>query len=123
VSVISASGGNPLIIDKGLGRIVKLLVAAVVTAKISNALPPAARFSLVFLMVLFADTLRVRKSDESPLYLEDIVTGILLYAGVGLLCCGLDHALSLLTHRHAGPVFPAIILAVIDKALLSSRRR
>lgn len=99
----------------------KLIAVAAAAHRVFAALPPAARFPLVFLSVLLADSLRLRRSDESPIYLEDVVSGILLYGGVGLLCWGLDHWLSLYSGRHASPVVPAILLAVIDRAWPSGR--
>lgn len=108
---------------KGPGRILKLLVAAAAADRLAGALPPILRFPLVFLAALLADRLRVRDSGETPLYLEDVISGIVLYVGAGLLCYGLDYALSLYTSRHASPVLPAVLLAVVDRALLTSRRR
>lgn len=110
-------------LQRGPGRILKLLLAAVVADRMAVTLPPMARFPLVFLAVLLADSLRVRGSGESPLFLEDVVSGVLLYAGVGLLAWGLDHALSLYTSRHASPILPAVLLAVIDRAFPTSKRR
>jgi len=107
----------------GPGRIIKLLLAAAVADRVSASLPPVVRFPLVFLAVLLADSLRPRHSGESPLYLEDVVSGILIYAGAGLLCWGFDHALSLYTGRHAGPVLPALVLAVIERANPNPNRR
>ncbi len=94
----------------------KLLAAAVLAQRIFAGLSPAARFPLVFLSVAVADSLRFRSGTESPIYLEDIITGILIYAGVGLFCWGLDYELSLYTGRHAGPVLPALVFAIIDRA-------
>jgi len=109
--------------QRGPGRILKLLVVAAAVDRFAVTLPPVARFPLVFLAVLLADSLRVRGTAESPLYLEDVVSGILLYAGFGLLCWGFDHALSIYTSRHANPALPAVLLAVIDRALPTSKRR
>lgn len=99
-----------------------MLVAAAAD-RLSASLPPLVRFPLVFLAVLLADSLRPRHSGESPLYLEDVVSGILLYAGAGLLCWGFDYALSLYTGRHAGPVLPSLVMAVIERAHQNSKRR
>jgi len=103
-------------LDKGPGRMLKLLAAAVLAERIFAGLGSAARFLLVFLSVLVAGSLRFRSGTESPIYLEDVITGILIYAGVGLFCWGLDCELSLYTGRHAGPVLPALLFAVIDRA-------
>lgn len=103
-------------LDKGPGRMLKLLAAAILAQRLFAGLSLVARFPLIFLSVLVADSLRFRAGGESPIYLEDVVTGILIYAGVGLFCWGLDHGLSLYTGRHAGPVIPALLFAVIDRA-------
>ena len=110
-------------LQRGPGRILKLLVVAAAVDWFAVKLPPVARFPLVFLAALLADSLRVRGSGESPLYLEDVISGFLLYAGVGLLCWGFDYALSLYTSRHASPILPAVLLAVVDRALPTSKRR
>ena len=108
---------------KGPGRILKLLVAAAAADRFAGALPPMLRFPLVFLAAFLADRLRVHGSGETPLYLEDVISGIFLYAGAGLLCYGLDYALSLYTSRHASPVLLAVLLAVLDRALSTAKRR
>ena len=107
--------------DKGLGRALKLLAAAIFVDKVFAGLGVPARFVLVFVAVLAADNLRLKACAESVIYLEDIVAGILKYAGVGLLCWWLDFELSLYTGRHADPVLPAVLFAVIDKAWSSGR--
>jgi hypothetical protein len=93
----------------------KLLAVALAAQRVFAGLPLLARFPLVFLSVLLGDMLPKGK-PEGPLYLEDVLTGALLYAGVGLLCWWFDAELSLHTGRHAGPVVPALLLAVIDRA-------
>jgi hypothetical protein len=101
----------------------KLLAMAAAAQKIFATLPPPAQFPLVFLASLLADSLRLRRGGESPLYFEDVISGIFLFAGAGLLCWGMDYALSLYTARHAGPVLPAVLFAVVIKAFPSTKRR
>ncbi len=99
----------------------KLLAVAVAAERVFAALPLVAKFPLVFLAVLLGDSLRFRRSGESPLFLEDILSGVFLYAGTGFMLWGLDYVISLYTGRHAGPVVPALVLAVIDRAWPSGR--
>lgn len=108
-------------LDKGPGRILKLLCAAVLIEKVFAGLVPPARFALVFLSVLVADSLRIRTDTDSPVYLEDVVAGVLTYAGVGLLCWALDYRLALHTGKHADPIVPALLFAVIDRAWPAGR--
>lgn len=107
--------------DRGAGRLLKLLVAAVVAEEVFSGLPLLARFPLVFLSVLLGDLLRLKARSESPLYLEELIGGVLLYAGAGLLCGWIDAQMSLYTTRHAGPIVPALLFALIDKAWPAGR--
>ena len=109
-------------LDRGLGRTLKLLVAALVADKLLGGLHNALlQFVAVFLTVFVAENLRIATRADNVLYVEDMVTGVLKYAGVGLLCWWLDAALSLYTGRHGGPVLPAVLFAVIDRAWFSGR--
>lgn len=107
--------------DRGAGRLLKLLAAGFLAERVFSGLPLLARFPLVFLSVLLGDSLRLKARSETPLYLEDVIGGVLLYAGAGLLCGWLDARLSLYTARHAGPAVPAVLFALIDRAWTAGR--
>ena len=108
--------------DRGVGRTLKILLAAVLTDKLLGGFSSALlRFVLVFVAVFVGDNIRIRTKADNVLYVEDIVAGGLKYAGLGLLCWWLDFGLSLYTGRHAGPVLPAVLFAVLDKAWFSTR--
>lgn len=107
--------------DKGPGRALKLLAAAILADKVFAGLSISARFVLVFLAVLVADNVRLKSEAGNVIYLEDVVAGVLKYAGLGLLCWWLDFELSLYTGRHADPVLPAVFFAAIDRAWSSGR--
>lgn len=112
----------------GAGRALTLFIVALAVEQMTRSLRPGVWFLVVFSAVFFADNFRrLSGGSDRPLFLEDIVLGLLLYAGFGYLSSLLDLMLSAYTGRHASPASPAVILALLDKSWpaenLSSKRR
>jgi hypothetical protein len=102
---------------RGAGRTFLLMLLAFVAERVTYRLPPTLWFATVFVAVFAFDNVgRVRSSADRPLFLEDIVLGLLLYAGFGYLSSLLDAALFTHTGKHASPAIPAALLALLDKS-------
>lgn len=107
---------------------VLLFAVALAVEHAARGLSRASWFMLVFVAMFFADNLsRLSGRSDRPLFLEDVLTGVALYAGFGYFSSILDAVLSVQTGRHASPALPAVILAILDKSWpsknLSSKRR
>jgi len=112
---------------RGAGRTLLLFVFAFIAERFTRELPSRLWFASVFVLVFAIDNIdRLRSGAVRPLFLEDIVLGILLYAGFGYLSSLLDAVLFTYTGKHASPAIPAVILALLDKSYapnnVSSRR-
>lgn len=112
---------------RGAGRTLSLLLVAFIAERITRELPYGLWFPVVFVAVFAIDNIgRLRSGAVRPLFLEDIVLGILMYAGFGYLSSLLDAVLFAYTGKHASPAIPAVVLAMLDKSYapnnLSSRR-
>ncbi|HHY76653.1 MAG TPA: hypothetical protein GX500_07810 [Firmicutes bacterium] len=102
---------------RGAGRTLLLLAVAFIAEGATRKLPPGLWFAAVFVLVFAIDNIgRLRSGAVRPLFLEDILLGLTLYAGFGYLSSLLDGALFAYTGRHASPAVPAVVLAVLDKA-------
>lgn len=99
-----------------VGRLLKLFLAALVVEKLTMGFPGNTRFIAVFLAVYVADNLFGGKRHVRSLFLEDVVVGLLVYAFLGYVAYWLDMELSIHTAKHAGPLVPALLWAVLDKA-------
>lgn len=104
-------------LDTGIGRVLKLIVVgSAIDFLLANA-DPMIRFPAVFLSVCLADSLTKELGERAKtLYFEDVFTAILIYFSFGLLAYGLDIFAYGYTGKHAGPVIPAVALAVLDRA-------
>ncbi len=102
---------------RGAGRTFLLLVLAFVAERVTYGLPPSLWFATVFVAVFAFDNVgRVRSSADRPLFLDDIVLGLLLYAGFGYLSSLLDAMLFIYTGKHGSPAIPAALMALLDKS-------
>ena len=96
---------------RGAGRALLLFVLAFIAERVTHELPSDLWFVTVFAAVFLFDNVdRLRSSAPRPLFVEDIVLGILLYAGFGYLSSLLDTVLFSYTGKHASPAIPATIL-------------
>ena len=117
-----------MLLDTGIGRVLKLIVVGLMVEVFLGDMDPVIRFPAVFLSVCLADSLpRVLGKEAKTLYFEDVFATILAYLAFGLLAYGFDIFIHGYTGKHAGPVIPAVALAVLDRAWqtngLSRQRR
>ena len=105
---------------RGAGHTLLLFVLAFIAERVTHGMPPGLWFVTVFVAVFLFDNIdRLRSGAVRPLFVEDIVVGILFYAGFGYLSSLLDGVLFAYTGKHASPAIPATILAVLDKSYAS----
>ncbi len=104
--------------NKGLYRVAKLLLSGVALERLSRAFPSLLRFVAVFLVVYVADNFGrfFLSQKRRPVFLEEILGGLLLYGGFALFAWWLDGQAFVYTGRHASPAVPAVILALLDRA-------
>lgn len=107
-------------LDRGPGRVLKLVVTALATQVLAARVSENLVFPVVFAAVYAADQFVAASPGRRQVYLEEVVSGLAFYALLGLLAQWADTQLSLYTGRHAGPLVPAIALAVFDRALFRS---
>ena len=104
------------------------MVVAFIAERVTYGLPPSLWFTAVFAAVFAFDNVdRLKSSADRPLFVEDIVLGLTLYAGFGYLSSLLDGILFAYTGKNASPAIPAVVLALLDKFYAApsvfSRRR
>ena len=115
-------------LDVGMGRVLKLIFVGLAMESLLGGWERILRFPAVFLAVCISDGLSRAMGDKAKtLYLEDFLTGVLLYSGFGLLAYGIDVILHGYTGKHSIAAIPAVVLALLDRAWetngLSKQRR
>jgi|GEM_PF-565312 len=109
-------GEGFLRLDKGAGRLIKLLLVGVVSEALLGGVKSVFRFPLVFLAVRASDGVGKPIGDKAKtLYLEDVLTAALAYSAFGLLAYYIDVMLAGYTGKHSGAAIPAVILALADR--------
>ena len=104
-------------------RILKLLVCAFIAQKLLMRAPAHILFPSIFVIVYLLDNVHrfLWSNKERPIFLEEVAVGILVYAVLGLVAWWMDHQMAVYTQRHAGPVIPGVLVAILDKAWPSPR--
>lgn len=83
----------------------------------SALFPSEGRFVAAFIAVCLADSfLGAVKNKAGSMYLEELVSRLAVYAGLGWLASSVNEGLFLYTHRRGNPVVSALLLAILDGA-------
>ncbi len=103
--------------DAGFGRLLKLAAAGLLCQGFLTRLAPLMQFPAVFLAVYIVDNMRrVANESSKPLYVEEVLSGVLAYVGFGFLAYGIESLMFAYTAKRGGAAVPAVALALVDKA-------
>lgn len=101
--------------SRNRSHVLILIAIAFIAQKVFSTLPGHAWFVSVFLTVDIAGKFLLAGKDALlPSYLEDMLLGLLLCAGLGALAWYLDAQISIYTGKAGGPAVPALVFAILD---------